>query len=77
MPVFLRTSNLKFAIRTNDHPPAHVHVLGPDAEAKIDLKSLDIISAAGFSKKDITRIISFLKDKKDILIKAWEEYHED
>jgi hypothetical protein len=76
MPVFIRTSNLQFVIRTKDHPPAHVHVLGPGAEMKVSIENLQIIKSTGFSKKDASKILSFLKDKKELLVQAWEEYHE-
>ena len=60
-----------------DHKPAHIHVIGPDAEAKIDIIDLNVIKSNGFSKKDITRILSFLKEYKEMLLEAWEDYHEE
>jgi len=68
MPVFLRTKNLRFVIYSNDHVPEHCHIKGPNAEMKIDLTSLKIISSKGFSKKDSNKILSFIKDKKDLLL---------
>jgi hypothetical protein len=76
MPIIIRTKNLKIYVYLKDHFPAHVHVIGPDAEAKIDIQTFKCLSVNGFSKQDINRIIKFLKSKKAILIEAWEDYHE-
>ena len=77
MPIIIRTKNLKIYIYIKDHIPAHVHVIGPDAEAKINIKNFECITVKGFSKKDVSRIIKFLKDKQAILLEAWEDYHEE
>jgi hypothetical protein len=37
MPTVLRVGKLRIAIYLNDHEPEHVHVLGADGEAKIEL----------------------------------------
>ncbi len=76
MPIIIRTRNLKIYIYTKDHPPAHVHVIGPNAEAKIDINNFKCTFVSGFSKRDINRIIKFLKDKKEVLQDTWEDYHE-
>ena len=77
MPIILITKNLKFYIYPKDHNPPHVHVIGADCEAKITILSLECIQNNGFSEKDISKIIKFLEDKIDILIDAWEAFHEN
>ena len=77
MPVILITKNLKIYIYPKDHDPLHVHVVGPDCEAKFSILNLECIQNNGFSKKDINRIIKFLEENIDILIEAWEDYHEE
>jgi hypothetical protein len=37
MPTVLRSGSLRVVIYPNDHPPAHVHVLGPDWVVVINL----------------------------------------
>lgn len=76
MPIIIRTKNLKIFIYVKDHKPAHVHVIGPDAEAKIDIDTFQCLSVHGFSKKDVNQIIKFLKSNKELLIEAWKDYHE-
>ena len=77
MPVILLTKNFKIYIYPKDYDPQHVHVIGPDCEAKFSIRSLDCIQNYGFSKKDINRISKFLEENIDILIEAWEDYHEN
>ncbi len=38
-PTLFRLGNIRVVIHTKEHKPAHVHILGPDAEAKIELKT--------------------------------------
>ena len=75
MPIILITKNLKIYIYPNDHKPPHIHVVGPDCEAKISIKTLECFSNYGFSKKDIKRITAFIEENIDLIKDAWEEYH--
>ena len=76
MPIIIRTQNLKIYIYLKDHLPAHVHVIGPDAETKIDIQNFNCLSVKGFTKQDINRIIKFLKNNQELLLEAWEDYNE-
>ena len=75
-PIILRTRNLSVRIYPKDHDPAHVHVVGPDAEAKFRLDSFECIFARGFTQKALKQIKSFLKERKSLLMEAWNEYQE-
>ena len=77
MPVILLTKNLKIYIYPNDHIPPHIHVVGPDCEAKINIQTLECFANYGFSKRDIRRISAFIEDNIDLIREAWEEYHGD
>ena len=76
MPTILRTGNLRFIIYPNDHPPAHIHILGPDAECKIQIKDIKLISSKGFSLKDIKRISHYISENIELISSAWEDIHE-
>ncbi len=77
MPVILLTKNLKLYIYPKDHDPPHVHVVGPDCEARFYILSLKCYQSYGFSKKDLKRLCKFLEENIDLLVQAWEEYHEE
>jgi len=76
MPVIIRFKNLKFCIYKDDHGNAHVHVLGPGAEAKIYLDNLEVASSYGFSKKALGRIVKEVEANKELLTSHWEEWHD-
>jgi hypothetical protein len=64
-------------IYPKDHKPPHVHVIGPGAEAKFRLDSFECISSRGFSQNALKKLKAFLKERKDFLLEAWDEYQEE
>ena len=75
-PTILRTKNLQIRVYPKDHAPPHVHVVGPEAEAKIRLDDLSCISSKGFSINSLNRIVNFIRHHKQVLLEAWDEYQE-
>lgn len=75
-PTILRTRNLSVRIYPKDHEPPHVHVIGPDAEAKFRISDMECIFSRGFSNTALQRITEFLKEEKVTLLEAWNEYQE-
>jgi len=75
MPVVYRSKNLKFCIFTDDHGNPHVHVLGPGAEVKIFLETLEIASNSGFSEVALRRILKRTSELQELLLEAWKDYH--
>ena len=73
-PTILQTKNLCVVIYPKDHNPPHVHVIGPDAEAKFKIADLSCYYSRGFSDKSLKYIEKFLKDKINKLMEAWNEY---
>ncbi len=63
-------------IYPKDHSPAHVHVIGPDAEAKFDINTMECIESYGFSQRTLKRIKDYLEERKETLLEAWHEYQE-
>jgi Domain of unknown function (DUF4160) len=58
MPTILRIDGLRIAIYPNDHPPAHVHVIGADFEIVINLSAMEIRESIGcpeFRARDIVK----------------------
>ena len=73
-PTLFKVGNARVVVYPNDHNPPHVHVLSPDGEAKFLLKDFECIFVRGFSKSDIRRLRAFLRERKDILEEAWDDY---
>ena len=75
-PTVLRYNKIRVVIYTNDHRPEHVHIIGPGAQAKVDLNSLEVISVSGFSKKAMSKILKQLELDQDHLQEFWRSIHE-
>jgi hypothetical protein len=59
-PTILRTRKLKVRLYPRDHNPPHVHVVGPDAEAKFELTGMKCVFSRGFSASALKQIREFL-----------------
>ena len=75
MGEIFRFKNLKFKIWSNDHAPPHVHIDGPDAHAQINLETLNVMKANGFSIKDLKIIQQQVFVRKIKILEKWEELH--
>ena len=75
-PTILRTRNLKVKVYPKDHGPPHIHVTGPDQEAKFRIHDLKCLKAKGFSRRDLAQLMAFLGDYQDILKEAWNDYQD-
>lgn len=75
----LRFAGLRVVIYTNDHRPAHVHVIGKGHEAIFWLNCpngpVHLRENYGFLLKELTRIESSLSRHVAQLCLAWENIH--
>ncbi len=74
-PKMGKLGNLEIWIYTRDHRPAHVHIKGPDIDAKIEIGTWKVIHSEGLNSKSLKKLIGFLKDIEDDLTEAWHEIH--
>ena len=75
-PTVFRVWNLRIVVYPKDHKPAHVHVIGPEAEAKFDILTLECTESRGFSEKSLRKIKSYLESRKKRLMEVWYEIEE-
>ena len=68
-------------IYPNDHRPAHIHVIGSEAEAAFNLNCpagpVTVRENYGFSRPEITRIGDELLNHVEPLCAEWEKIHGD
>lgn len=73
-----REAGLRFVIFTDDHEPAHVHVIG-DGNAKIDLTGPDgkpaLATNDGFKAGDLRKALRIVAERRALLLGRWDEYH--
>jgi len=77
MPTLIKVGNLRVIVYPKDHPPPHVHVIGPVGEAKIDINNFDVIWSYGFSWRTLKKVELALRRNQHILLDGWEKYCEE
>lgn len=71
-----RALGLRFVIYSNDHMPAHVHVVGSGCEAKVQLQDMmEVVWSVGFKPSDLRRITAELAREREMLLAKWDEIH--
>ena len=63
MPAGLRVDGLRFVVYPNDYPPAHVHVIGPDWEAVINLTGNELREVYSCTEPDARRALRLVSEK--------------
>ena len=70
---------LRVVIYSNDHRPAHVHVMGNGCEAVFKLNcpagAIEVRENYGFPGAQLTRIKAALTPKQADLCAAWRDIH--
>ncbi|MBX9898450.1 MAG: DUF4160 domain-containing protein [Qipengyuania sp.] len=73
-----REAGLRFIIFKDDHPPAHVHVVG-DGRAKIELVGPDgnprILHYQSFKTSDVRRMMQIAIERQAELLARWGSIH--
>jgi hypothetical protein len=81
MATIFRVRGLRVVIYSNDHWPPHVHVVGPDREAKIALSSAGghpgLVSNHGLSRSQLASVLVEIDRQRDRLMRRWREIHDD
>ena len=75
MPTVLRSGSLRVVIYPNDHPPAHVHVLGPDWVVVINLVGPVVREVINCSERQARRALRLIMSHKAELMDAWNRLH--
>jgi len=81
VPTVLRFGSYRVAIYTNDHRPAHVHVVGAGCEAVFHLHCLggppELREALELSAHELNRIAAQLQADLAMLCRSWRKIHGD
>lgn len=76
MPTVLRERGFRFAINTDDHPPAHVHVFNGGNEMVIELEeTIRIRDNWGFNRREQATAKLIVSDNVKNLILEWRRIH--
>ena len=81
MPTVHRAYGLRFVIFTDDHRPAHVHVVSGGGEAKIALgvggEPPKLVWVKGLGNADVRRAMAEIAGSQGMLRAAWVRIHGD
>lgn len=79
MGTLVRIGIWRIMIYTLDHPPVHVHVVGPNGRAKIALNCQRgrplPIAAFGMDAALLTKLVDAVAERQDSLCEAWRQLH--
>lgn len=77
MPTLLNRREHGFDVRlyTKDHPPAHVHVVHEDKEAKLSLEPIAVLDNWGFNSRELSKITALITEHQLALLAEWDRYH--
>jgi hypothetical protein len=79
MPTLFHVGAYRVMIRTNDHTPAHVHALGLDGEAKIELgvtpADMRLVYNLGIPKRILLEIVAEVARRHRECHQSWRAVH--
>jgi len=75
VPTVLRIDGLRVVTYPNDHPPAHVHVIGRGWVVVVDLIGPEIREVIGCNEREARRVLRLVADRQMMLMEAWRRYH--
>jgi hypothetical protein len=75
VPTVLREAGLRFVVYPNDHEPAHVHVIGPDWEAVVNLIDGRLREAIGSGEREARLAVRLVAKRRELLLDAWRRLH--
>lgn len=78
MPTILRSGPYRFFFYAGDRDePPHIHVEREDKSAKFWLNPVRLQVSRGFSRGETLQIQRLVEDKRDVLLRGWNEYFGD
>lgn len=78
MPTIFEIGLIKIQIYARDHNPPHAHAIigdGAEYEARINLKTGEVLSNVGFRSKDLKVLVARVMNRRDDFLKAWSEFN--
>lgn len=79
MPTIVSFNSVRVVVYPNDHRPAHVHLIGIDAEAVLNLNCPDgppeLRENYGFSSRNLSELMSRVTEVLKNLCEKWREIH--
>jgi hypothetical protein len=75
VPTVLRVGGVRVVVYPNDHPPAHVHVLGPGWVAVINLVGPKVRELINCNESEARWALRLVVGHRSQLMDAWKRFH--
>ncbi len=75
MPTFKLLSNARIEVRANEHVPPHFHLVGPESNALIDIRSLKMLQGDA-ARKDYREAVEWAAEHIQDLLAEWSRLNE-
>lgn len=79
MATIHRLLEFRFVIHSNDHDPAHVHLISGDGHAKVQLFGTngepEVERISGIRQHRLRRLVKEVLENREEFLKRWEEIH--
>lgn len=75
LPTALRRHGLRVVIRTNDHPPPHVHVRAGSGMVKIMIAENRFTDRRRMDQATLRMAMRTVRDNRAFLLQAWKRIH--
>ena len=71
----MQVEGYRVVIYTQDHPPAHVHVISGGRFAKIALDPVLSMDNDGYNSREVRKIERLIIENRQHLLDAWNKIH--
>lgn len=76
MSTVVRFGRARVMVRTDDHAPAHVHVVIPGIrEFRVRLDTLTLMDDTDLSPAALSDVLKLIETNREDCLAKWEEYH--
>jgi len=75
MVTVLREGGLRVRIYTDDHEPAHVHVVGDGIAKVLLIPNVELDSARGMTEATARKALRLVSENRLFLLEKWRELH--
>jgi hypothetical protein len=73
MTTLKRFNKYRIELRENDHAPAHIHIVGADIDAMVNLHTLVIVGKLPKALK--TEVLAYVTNNQKELLALWDSIH--
>lgn len=76
MPTIKTVSGARIALHTDDHRPAHVHVIHEKKQIRLQISDAEPMDPIGsFHPRVLRDVQEWLRLNRDIVVEEWAKYH--